>query len=419
MTAHLPENKNAHGEAAMRDAGVMRVGGWFVTLTLLITLCVLLFGSIRDAFAHKPSDSYLSLTPRDGGWDARWDIALRDLEYAIGLDGNGDGAITWGELRARESAVVLYALEHLTLRAGDSTCPARPGALRVVEHSDGIYAVLDLALDCPATGAQTLDYRLFFALDPSHRGLLRVDAPTGAETVVLSPDRPQHALGAVPVSGWRQFASYWQEGVWHIWIGFDHILFLLALLLPAVLWWENGRWRPTMALRTVLLETTAIVTAFTLAHSLTLTLAVLGVVDLPSRLVETVIAFTIVLAALNNLFPLVTTRRWLLAFGLGLIHGFGFASVLRDLGLPGDALALALAGFNLGVETGQLAIVALVLPLAYALRQTWLYRRLALPVGSAAVASLALVWCLERGFDITLLAASAADSSSASMRVAR
>ena len=356
------------------------------------------------AFAHKPSDSYLSLTPRDGGWTARWDIALRDLEYAIGLDGNGDGAITWGELRVRESAVVHYALEHLALRAGEATCVARPNAMRVVQHSDGAYAVLDFALDCrPATGAQTLDYRLFFALDPSHRGLLRVDASTGTETTVLSPEQPQHLLNAAPASGWQQFASYWKEGVWHIWIGFDHILFLLALLLPAVLWWENGRWRPAMALRTVLLETAGIVTAFTLAHSLTLTLAVLGVVDLPSRLVETVVALTIVLAALNNLFPLVTTRRWSLAFGLGLIHGFGFASALRDLGLPSNALALALAGFNLGVETGQLAIVAAVLPLAFALRQTWLYRRLALPVGSAAVALLALVWCLERGLNISLL----------------
>jgi hypothetical protein len=380
---------------------------------------VLLLGLASAAFAHKPSDSYLSLTPRDSGWAARWDIALRDLEYAIGLDGNGDGTITWGEVRARESAVVAYALAHLTLRAGDANCAARPGPLRIVEHSDGVYAALDFALDCPAAGAQTLDYRLFFALDPSHRGLLRVDAPTGTETAVLSPDQPHHALGAAPASGWRQFASFWKEGVWHIWIGFDHILFLLALLLPAVLWRENGRWQPAAALRTVLLETAAIVTAFTLAHSLTLTLAVLGVVDLPSRLVETVVAFTIVLAALNNLFPLVTTRRWSLAFGLGLIHGFGFAGALRDLGLPDDALALALAGFNLGVETGQLAIVATVLPLAYALRQTWLYRRLTLPVGSAAVASLALVWCLERGLNVNLLPASAAGGAVASMRVTR
>ncbi len=403
MNPYRAEKTTARSELPTPDASTVRIGGWFVPLTLLVTLLVLLLGLAPSAFAHKPSDSYLSLTPRDGGWDARWDIALRDLEYAIGLDGNGDGAITWGELRARENVAVNYALEHLTLRAGEANCIAQPGPLRVVNHSDGAYAVLDFALDCPAIGAQALDYRLFFALDPSHRGLLRVNAPTGTETVVLSPDRPRHWLNATPASGWRQFTSYWREGVWHIWIGFDHLLFLLALLLPAVLWRENGRWRPAAALRTVLLETAAIVTAFTVAHSLTLTLAVLGVVDLPSRLVETVVAFTIVLAALNNLFPLVTTRRWSLAFGLGLIHGFGFAGALRDLGLPGDALALALAGFNLGVETGQLAVVAVVLPLAFALRQTWLYRRLTLPVGSAAVALLALAWCLERGLNISVL----------------
>ena len=374
-----------------------RVSSWWAVILSLL-------GFTSAALAHKPSDSYLSLTPRDGGgWTARWDIALRDLEYAIGLDDSGDGTITWGELLARESAVVAYALEHLTLRAGDSTCPTRPGAMQVVEHSDGTYAVLNFAMNCPAAGVQTLDYQLFFALDPSHRGLLRVNAPTGTETTVLSPDHPRHGLNAAPASGWRQFTSYWQEGVWHIWIGFDHILFLLALLLPVALWWEKGGWRPAAALRTVLLETAGIVTAFTLAHSLTLTLAVLGVVDLPSRLVETVIALTIMLAALNNLFPLVTTRRWSLAFGLGLIHGFGFASALRDLGLPDNALALALAGFNLGVEIGQMAIVAAVLPLAFALRQTWLYRKLALPVGSVAVALLALVWCLERGLNIRLL----------------
>ncbi|KAB2934977.1 MAG: HupE/UreJ family protein [Candidatus Contendobacter sp.] len=218
---------------------------------------------------------------------------------------------------------------------------------------------------------------------------------TSTPFALTSPTPPVDRLD----TAWRYLAL----GFTHILpLGFDHILFLLALLLPAVLWRENGRWRPAMALRTVLLETAGIVTAFTLAHSLTLSLAVLGVVNLPSRLVETVIAFTIVLAALNNLFPLVTTRRWLLAFGLGLIHGFGFASVLWELGLPRDALALALASFNLGVEAGQLTIVAMVLPLAFALRQTWLYRRLALPVGSAAVALLALIWCLERGLNINV-----------------
>lgn len=236
---------------------------------------------------------------------------------------------------------------------------------------------------------------------------------TSTPFALTSPAPPVDRLD----TAWRYLAL----GFIHILpFGFDHILFLLALLLPAVLWWESGRWRPALALRTVLLETTGIVTAFTLAHSLTLSLAVLGVVNLPSRLVESVIAFTVLLAALNNLFPVVTTRRWALAFGLGLIHGFGFASVLWELGLPSDALALALACFNLGVEGGQLTIVAIVLPLAFALRQTWLYRRLALPVGSTAVALLALAWCLERGLNINLLPqASAARDVAISMLVSR
>ncbi|HRD49812.1 MAG TPA: HupE/UreJ family protein [Candidatus Contendobacter sp.] len=381
----------------------MIISRWMVALTLLLTLIVLLMGLAPTAFAHKPSDSYLILTPRDSGWDARWDIALRDLEYALGLDSDGDGAITWGELRAHETAVTNYALEHLTLRTGDNDCATRPGVMQVVSHSDGAYAVLTFALDCPAVGPQTLNYRLFFNLDPSHRGLLRVNAPGGVETIVLSPEQSQHRLNAAPANSWRQFASYWGEGVWHIGLGFDHLLFLLALLLPAVLWRDQGCWRPVAALRPALLDTAAIVTAFTLAHALTLTLAVLGIVNLPSRLVESVIALTVVLAALNNLFPVVTARRWALAFGLGLIHGFGFASALRDLGLPTDALALALVGFNLGVETGQMIIAAILLPLAFALRQTWLYRRLALPAGSAAVVLLALVWCLERSLNLSLI----------------
>jgi len=376
---------------------------WSVPLTLAATLFLLLLGAF-PAFAHKPSDSYLTLAPRASGWQARWDIALRDLEYALGLDGDGDGAITWSELQAREAAVIGYALEHLSLRADDVACTAQPGAMQVARHSDGAYAVLHIALDCPAAGALTLDYRLFFALDPSHRGLLQVSQPGGATaTAVLAPGQAQFSLNA-GISGWRQFVSYWKEGIRHIGAGFDHILFLLALLLPAVLWWEKGCWRPVAALRPVILETAGIVTAFTVAHSLTLSLAVLGVVNLPGRLVESTIAFTVALVALNNLFPLVKTRRWALAFALGLIHGFGFASVLQGLGLPSDALALALAGFNLGVETGQLIIVAVALPLAFLVRRTWLYRRLALPLGSAIVASIALIWCLERSLNLNLRA---------------
>jgi len=145
------------------------------------------------------------------------------------------------------------------------------------------------------------------------------------------------------------------------------------------------------------------VTAFTVAHSITLALSVLDVVDPPSRWVESVIAASVVLAALNNLWPLVSEARWKLTFAFGLVHGFGFASALKDAGLAKGALAAPLVGFNVGVEIGQLCIVAVVLPLAWSLRGTRTYRG-AFAGGSLAIAAVAALWLVQRAFDLSLIA---------------
>lgn len=349
-------------------------------------LALLAFLAAGLAHAHKPSDSYLSLEVRGEATQGQWDIALRDLEYAIGLDEDGDGAITWGELRRKRSQVESYAFARLALRAGSQACAIQPGGLLFDQHSDGGYAVLRFTSPCAATD---MEYRLFFDLDPTHRGLLRI----GGATAVLSPERPMASLAGARTR-LQQFVDYAREGVWHIWIGFDHVLFLVSLLLPAVM--GARRFAP------VFWDVFRVVTAFTIAHSVTLALAALSVVALPSRLVESAIALSVVLAALNNLWPVVRGRRWIVAFVFGLIHGFGFASVLADLGLPQGALLLALVGFNLGVEAGQLAIVAAVLPLAYAFRASWGYRRVVFAGGSAAIALVAAVWLVERAFDLQL-----------------
>jgi hypothetical protein len=146
-----------------------------------------------------------------------------------------------------------------------------------------------------------------------------------------------------------------------------------------------------------------IVTAFTLAHSITLSLAALDVVRLPSRFVESVIAASVVLVALNNLRPMFGDKGWMVAFGFGLIHGFGFAGALGDLGLQRATLALALVGFNVGVELGQLAIVAVFLPVAFALRGSGFYRVVILRFGSAAVMLIAAGWMVDRVFDLKLM----------------
>ncbi len=381
------------------------------------------------AWAHKPSDSYLALrVAADGQVAGRWDIALRDLDDALGLDADGDGAITWGELRARHAAIAGYAGARLALQLDGRECRLAVGDQLVDRHTDGAYTVLPLRADCGDTGALQparlqVQYRLFAELDPQHRGLLRLQwggaAPVAgdaatlaavaeadaavADSAVFSPQRAVQTFDAEAPAPGRAFVQYLVEGVWHIWIGLDHILFLLSLLLPAVLLWQRGAWVPAPRFPAVGWDVLRVVTAFTVAHSITLSAATLGWLTLPSRAVEAVIAASVVVAALNNLRPLFAGRRWLVAFGFGLIHGFGFASVLADLGLPAGALALSLLGFNLGVELGQLAIVAVFLPLAWVLRRTALYRRGLMGGGSLLIALLAAAWFVERAFDVGLL----------------
>ena len=215
-------------------------------------------------------------------------------------------------------------------------------------------------------------------------------------------DRKQKFQLAKP-SAWKQFVDYLIEGVWHIWIGIDHILFLLSLLLPAVLVWAADRWKSAASFRSAFIEVLKVVTAFTVAHSITLSLAALQIINMPSWIAESAIAASVVVAALNNVFPIFHGRRWMVAFGFGLIHGFGFANVLTELGLPQSTLLIALVGFNLGVELGQVAIVAVFLPIAFLLRDTWAYRKLVLVAGSLLIAFIAAAWLVERVFDMKFM----------------
>lgn len=450
------------------------------------------------AAAHQASDAFVTLGVQGAQLSQRVDIALRDLDRELALDDDEDGQLRWGEVRQRWPQIVHLVEQAITLDVPGQACEAGAfEAPQLTRHSDGQHVVLQRQWQCPqAIAAVGLRYALFADSDASHRGILNWRSPQGGQQQVLvpgparvvlnaAPGQAQTAADPAPTPGASGFAGFVAEGVHHILIGHDHVLFVLTLLLPAVLlplaakartlgpparrpasaWAMVGRgqgqpalpqggtsthplggasalsrsvaqalappwawhdppvaapaalwqgaarpaapagladWLPAPRLGPVLLDVARLVSAFTVAHSITLAVAVLGLWQPSSRGVETLIALSVLLAALNNLWPQVEAGRWKLVFAFGLVHGFGFAGALQDLGLDPSALATSLLGFNLGVELGQLAIVGLALPLAWALRGTAFYRRWVLRGGSVCVALIAVVWALERGLDLSL-----------------
>jgi hypothetical protein len=380
---------------------------WKNAACLRLSACLLaVFAFAGSARAHNPSKSYLSLTFDTNRITGQWDIPLADLQSAVPLDLNHDGTITWEELRAGYGAVTTYALAHLTVTADGQTAAFRITDTEpaIEDFADGNYLRLLFAMEnVPRPKSLAVNYRLFFDINSLHRGMLRLECDGKTQTAIFTPDHASQQFELGAANAGRQFLVFLREGVRHIWTGYDHILFLLALLLPSVLRREAGQWRGVNGLRPAFVNIVKIVTAFTAAHSLTLSLATLQIVRLPSRVTESAIAASVVLAAANNLRPLIRERGWMVAFAFGLIHGFGFANALSDLGLVHGTLLLTLVGFNLGVEAGQLAIVCLFLPVAFALRNTQFYQKPLLRFGSVLIIIVAGTWMMERIFNFKLL----------------
>lgn len=373
---------------------------------------LLLFGFVASpALAHKASDSYLTLNVAEKNVEARWDIALRDLEYAIELDGNGDGNITWGELRKKSDEIARLALAHLKIGRGATPCAPSVKQQMVESHSDGNYVVLPITFACAdPTRALRVEYRLFFDIDPTHRGLANIVQGGRNYPLVFAPGSAVHVVQLAETS-WRQsFYQYLIAGMQHILIGVDHILFLLSLLLSALMmeWRRNARpdpalYRSTDSVRSPLMALAKTVTAFSVAHSLTLGLSFFDVVHPPVKWVEAGIALSVIVASFNNIFRVVPMRDWLMAFCFGLIHGLGFANTLSDLALSDSARLYALAAFNLGVELGQLSIVIPLSLLFFPMRRTVFYRRFVVGGGSVVICVIGFAWLIERVFDVSWL----------------
>lgn len=368
----------------------------------LVVLCGLL--GMGGALAHSSGNSYLAFSLRDATPVLRVDVSIRDLDFVFDLDGDRNGEVTWAEVAARQGDLLAWVQAGVRVTVADTVCTLTAQDPMASQRGDGMYFSTEWTVHCPGASVQPppglgLRYGLMFDQDNLHRGLLKVELPNEQNSAILSPEQPGAPLVQGSTRLWDIFQRYVVEGVWHIWIGIDHILFLLSLLVLAPL--ASARravvtWQPVDRFGLAFADVLSVVTAFTVAHSITLGLSVMKWVAPPANVVEPVIALSVVLAALNNLLGWFSLKRWRLAFVFGLIHGFGFANVLLDLGLPTQALAVALGGFNVGVELGQLAIVVVFLSAAWWLRHTAFYRWVVVVGGSVAIAVIGAVWTWER-----------------------
>jgi|TARA_B100001057_G_scaffold498979_1_gene607890 hypothetical protein len=350
------------------------------------------------AAAHKASDSFLYLN--SGPTELRMDVALRDLALLVSIDSNGDNEISGQELRQARPEITRTIESALTFSNSSGNCGLAGKTWGISEHSDGFYSAARYAIQCPdGEPPRALEYNLLFEQDALHRGLVSLDHDGQKRLTVLGPDSRTLDLTGTDTPGYfGVFTTFVYEGVIHLLIGLDHILFLLVLVIPATLSTAKNQASSgqSRALRGRLLELAGIITAFTLAHSITLALAALDIVSLPIAWVETVIALSIGLAALNVAWPILGHKTWKLAFGFGLVHGFGFASVLGDLTSGVSGLAVALAGFNLGVELGQLALLVVGFPVLYYLGKNRMYQKGAVPVMLAGIGAISLFWVVQR-----------------------
>lgn len=349
----------------------------------------ILAGLAMPAWSHQSSESYLYLNSATA--EGRLDIAIADLQRVIDLDDDGDAQITWQELTARQSQIDRYVQQRFALEAQDTPCALMWQMSALTRHGSGEHLAFPFTADCPANAAWKLRYSVLFDRDALHRALVQWKTGDASGLTVLSSEVAEFTLPATS-DGWQVFSDYFRQGVLHLLIGYDHILFLLALLLPVVARLLSH----DAPLRPALLDTLGIVTLFTVAHSCTLALSALQVVQLPAALVEVLIALSVSGAGVVALVPAWHRYRYGLAFGFGLVHGFGFANVLAELAATWSDRIVSLAAFNLGVEAGQALLISLSLPVIY-LGRGWLGKaRWSVPGSAFGIVLCGLVWAWQR-----------------------
>ena len=371
---------------------------------LAAILCLLLLSLPGVVDASDTHESYLTLEVGKASLRGEWKIRLSELESALQLDANHDDEITWPEMEHRRQDIEGYLRSHLRILT-DGTDPGLGFDKLIYGAQNGEPFILSqLTINAPREIKRLdVDYSRLFETHTGDTCLLKIvwsgqGMHTGTHQAIISARSGILGFTRESASG-SGFLGLLRSGIWHIWTGYDHVLFLLVLLIPAVFQRTATGREAVPNFGGAVARVVVIVSAFTVAHSITLTCAAMQWIALPGRLVESAIAASVFIAALLNFLPTTAGVRgaWL-AFGFGLLHGFGFAGAFSDIETGGEPLWHTLLAFNLGVEVGQLAIVATFLPFAYFLRNTRFYRTGVVYGGSSMAGLCALLWFWRRAF---------------------
>ncbi len=338
--------------------------------------------------AHETRFTRLMLDMGDDGQallSVEFDVL--DLELAVGLDSDADGSILWYEYEDKRGDIEDYIKRSLQLESDGQSCQ-----LQALRESGGIRPgkvpslLTRFNLVCGnELNLLSLNHQLLTNIDQASSVLLKISGSGADKSMVLEPGFSSIELG--DTGFFAANISFVEQGIYHILIGIDHLAFLLLLILPAA---RRGN------LRDSLVSIAGIVTAFTLAHSVTLALSATGYLSLPSKSVEVVIAASVVLAGIINLIRPRHRMGWMIAYSFGLVHGFGFAGALAELDIAQSLRLVNLASFNIGVELGQVALVVLTLPLLRLLGSKEIYSRYTVRLLSLVCAAAGSFWMLQR-----------------------
>lgn len=384
----------------------------FVVFQICMAFITLL--TTAPAKAHLLNESYVYFTVTEEALSGRIEVNTRDLARVFDKDEVDPAPWSEEEVTQRASEVIDYLDGRLLLRSGEQTYDISYGEIKFLgkDMFDGTtFAQVTFSVPgltrTPDAIEMSFDF-IFSDIDPTHRGFALIDSNTRTglknnESYVSLVFGPGDSFKTLYLRGepvWDTMTGFTVLGVWHTWLGLDHGLFLAALLLTAVMVIVAGRWEPAQSLGGALIGALAAVTVFTLANAAGMGLAAFDILNLNRMLTDAAIALCIAFIALGNLFPRLHVNAWKVIILLGLSHGLGSAYYMAPLGLDSASLAAALLGFAVGVELGQIAVVIVLFPVLYVIRETVIYRPIFLYFGSAALTGLTAFWFAERTFNI-------------------